>query len=200
MNWIDNVKQNIFPLSIEKYSLDIALEEWYFDHMEDNIEADSTCQLCDHFQIRYKFLITNHVTKKQLYVGSECILRFEDENYSLKDENGNFVDNDTLKNAKNTALKNMLLDYLKPVDSLDPSVILDIIEKDKKLSPKMIPMFYRPYKYADDSMQKIMRKYLNVNLRKHANQKQLYDFIDDNAWQAEFIREFMTPQQIEKYF
>lgn len=200
MNWIDNVKQNIFPLSIEKYSLDIALEEWYFDHMEDNIEADSTCQLCDHFPIRYKFLITNHVTKKQLYVGSECILRFEDENYSLKDENGNFVDNDTLKNAKNTALKNMLLDYLKTVDSLDPSVILDIIEKDKKLSPKMIPMFYRPYKYADDSMQKIMRKYLNVNLRKHANQKQLYDFIDDNAWQAEFIREFMTPQQIEKYF
>ena len=105
-----------------------------------------------------------------------------------------------MKNAKNTALKTMLLDYLKTVDSLDPSVVLDIIEKDKKLSPKMIPMFYRPYKYAGDSMKKIMRKYLNVNLRKNINQQQLHDFIDNNEWQAEFIREFMTPQQIEKYF
>lgn len=200
MNWIDNVKKNIFPLSIEKYSLHIALEEWYFDHMEDNIEADSTCHLCDHFPIRYKFLITNHITKKQLYVGSECILRFEDENYSLKDENGNFVDNDTLNNAKNIALKTMLLDYLRTVDSLDPRDILEIIERDKKLSPKMIPMFYRPYKHADDSMKKIMRKYLKVNLRKNVNQQQLHDFIDNNEWQAEFIREFMTTQQIEKYF
>ena len=32
------------------------------------------------------------------------------------------------------------------------------------------------------------------------NQQQLHDFIDNNEWQAEFIREFMTPQQIEKYF
>lgn len=200
MTWIDNVKQNIFPLSIEKYSLDRALEEWNFAYMEDNIEADSTCQLCDHFPIRYKFLITNHVTKKQLYVGSECILRFEDENYSLKDENGNFVDNDTLNNAKNTALKTMLLDYLDTVDSLDPSKILDIIERDSKLSPRMIPMFYWPYKYADDSMKKIMRKYLKVDLRKNVNQQQLHDFIDNNEWQAEFIREFMTPYQIEKYF
>lgn len=200
MAWIDNVRRNIFPLSKEKNSLRVALNEWYFVNMEDNIDANLDCQLCNHYPIRYKFIISNSITNKEMYVGSECILRFEEEGYSLKDENGDFVSNDTLQNAKNKALKKVLLNYLQSLNSIDNSIVLDVVENDKRISPKMIPFFYHPYKEADDNLKKIMRKYLKVNLRRKKYKDQLLNFIDENNWRVSFIKKFMTAEQIKKYF
>lgn len=200
MSWITNVEKNIFPLSHEKYSLKIALNEWSFVNMIDNVRADSECQLCNHFPIRYKFLIANTLTNEEIYVGSECILRFEEENFSLKDENGNFVSNETLKNEKNKALKKILSNYLNTVTSIDPKQVISIVEDDEPIPPRKVPKFYYPYREADADIQKIMEKYLRVNLRTDDNKNQLIRLINQGDWRSNFIKKFMSPQQIEKYF
>ena len=77
MNWLDKVKNNIFPLSVEKGDIVRALEEWeYRGDMVDLEVAVESCQLCGQQSIRYQFEIINKLTKEDLLIGSECITRF----------------------------------------------------------------------------------------------------------------------------
>lgn len=70
------VRRNILPLSVAE-SLPEAFEEWTFtDEIEDHEEPIETCQLCEQEQLRYHFKIRNSFTKRVLWVGSQCILRF----------------------------------------------------------------------------------------------------------------------------
>ena len=70
------VRQNILPLSVAE-SLPEAFEEWTFtDDIRDHEEPVERCQLCEQEHLRYHFKIRNALTKKVLWVGSQCILRF----------------------------------------------------------------------------------------------------------------------------
>jgi hypothetical protein len=74
---IARVKANLLPLSKERHDLDIALEEWaYTGECLDYEEPFETCQMCDKDSLRYHFLIENGYTGNALWVGSECITRF----------------------------------------------------------------------------------------------------------------------------
>jgi hypothetical protein len=70
------VKNNLLPLSIGE-TLPKAFEEWSFtDVTEDYGTPTETCQLCEQESLRYQFEIRNSLTFKTLWVGSQCILRF----------------------------------------------------------------------------------------------------------------------------
>lgn len=71
------VRDNILPRSVAS-SLPEVFEEWSFtEHTIDHEKPVETCQLCDHENIRYHFEIKNSLTQETLWVGSECILKFD---------------------------------------------------------------------------------------------------------------------------
>ena len=71
------VRENILPLSVAN-TLPEAFEEWFFtEDTIDHEKAIEDCQLCDQEQLRYHFKIENEYTNKALWVGSQCILKFQ---------------------------------------------------------------------------------------------------------------------------
>lgn len=70
------VRDNILPLSVGA-TLPEAFEEWSFT-MEtiDHGLPSEICQLCEHEELRYHFKIKNALTNNVLWVGSQCILKF----------------------------------------------------------------------------------------------------------------------------
>ncbi len=75
-NYPQRVRDNILPLSVGA-TLPEAFEEWSFtDRTVDHEDAIETCQLCDQEELRYHFEIKNALTHKSLWVGSQCILKF----------------------------------------------------------------------------------------------------------------------------
>jgi hypothetical protein len=70
------VRDNILPLSVGG-TLPEAFEEWSFtERTVDHEEAIETCQLCEHEDLRYHFEVKNALTYKTLWVGSQCIMKF----------------------------------------------------------------------------------------------------------------------------
>ena len=70
------VRDNILPLSVGS-TLPEAFEEWSFTEATlDHEAATEVCELCEHEQLRYRFEIRNTLTQKTLWVGSQCILKF----------------------------------------------------------------------------------------------------------------------------
>jgi len=70
------VRDNILPLSIGA-TLPEAFEEWSFtENTVDHEQPIETCQLCEQEELRYHFEIRNALTRKTLWVGSQCILKF----------------------------------------------------------------------------------------------------------------------------
>jgi hypothetical protein len=94
-NYSGKCKENIFKYSLENENYDIALNEWYFynevidnnDFLDVNISKPS-CELCEHEDLRWQFVIYNIHNNNQLKVGSSCIKQF---NIALMDKNGNKI-------------------------------------------------------------------------------------------------------------
>lgn len=77
MNYPERVKEKILPLSVSD-DLSIAFKEWQFtDEIYDHEFACKTCELCNQEGIRYHFKINNKSTKNSLWIGSNCILKFD---------------------------------------------------------------------------------------------------------------------------
>jgi len=92
MSWIKRVKKNIVPVSQENISVRKALDEWFYTgHINDVRKPIEICELCDHPNIRYQFEIKNRYNGNTLFIGSECILKFD---ISVIDEDGNELSND----------------------------------------------------------------------------------------------------------
>jgi hypothetical protein len=71
------VRDNILPLSIAA-TLPEAFEEWSFtENTIDHGEPTETCELCEHEELRYHFEIANALTDHTLWVGSQCIQKFD---------------------------------------------------------------------------------------------------------------------------
>jgi len=76
-NFPQRVRDNILPLS-ENATVAEAFDEWLFaEETIDHEQCVEVCQLCEQEDLRYHFLIENELNGNQLWVGSQCILRFE---------------------------------------------------------------------------------------------------------------------------
>jgi hypothetical protein len=75
--YTQRVCDSILPLSVGD-TLPKAFDEWYFtEDIIDHEQPVETCQLCGQEGLRYQFKIQNKLTHRALWVGSECILKFE---------------------------------------------------------------------------------------------------------------------------
>ena len=85
---------NLFNKSVEKENYDSAVKEWYFRHeVIDTSHAKSSCpenaaakcELCEHEDLRWQFVIYNDNNGNQMKVGSSCIKQF---NIALIEKDG----------------------------------------------------------------------------------------------------------------
>jgi len=88
----EKCKKNLFGNSIEKENYKTAINEWHFFHdvIDNNefIEMDNSrpsCELCEHEDLRWQFVIINANNNNQLKVGSSCIKQF---NIALLEKDG----------------------------------------------------------------------------------------------------------------
>ena len=88
----EKCKKNLFGNSIEKENYEIAINEWHFHHevIDNNefIEMDTSrpsCELCEHEDLRWQFVIINENNNNKLKVGSSCIKQF---NIALLEKDG----------------------------------------------------------------------------------------------------------------
>lgn len=73
-----DIASSLLPRSKEKRNVDVAIREWlYSGSHKDRGKPDAICELCGHSGLRYQFEITNQFTRHFLWIGSECIHRFD---------------------------------------------------------------------------------------------------------------------------
>src|SRR5207342_1788394 len=116
-------------------------EEWSFtDRMIDHGEPIETCQLCEHEELRYHFEIKNALTKETLWVGSQCILKF---NLSVFEDGRRLSSAEAKKKLDRLTQKMRLESCIKALEKLAEaegsdilSNALDFYKRNKYLTPK----------------------------------------------------------------
>ena len=75
-HYTQRVMDSILPLSVGD-TLPKAFEEWTVtENVVDHETPDETCELCGQESLRYHFEIRNSLNDNQLWIGSQCILKF----------------------------------------------------------------------------------------------------------------------------
>jgi len=134
------VRDNILPLSVGS-SLPEAFEEWSFtENTIDHEEPIETCELCDQEELRYHFEIKNTLTKNILWVGSQCILKF---NLSVFEEGRRLSPSDSKKKLDRLMQQMRLESCVKALEKLALTEQNEILtnalayyKKNKYLTPK----------------------------------------------------------------
>jgi len=134
------VRDNILPFSVGR-TLPEAFEEWSFtESTVDHEEPIETCQLCDQEDLRYHFEIKNALTHKCLWVGSQCILKF---NLSVFENGRKLSPTDSKKKLERLVQKMRLDSCIRSLQKLagsESNVILEnalvYYTRNKYLTPK----------------------------------------------------------------
>lgn len=116
-NWLENSKQNLLPLSVST-EFHEALKEWFFaNDVKDHEKASEHCEMCEYSPLRYHFLIRNRLLKTSLWVGSSCILKFDEIEIFNEDES-------LAKGKERKKRLNDVLSELKKEQALEPLRVL----------------------------------------------------------------------------
>lgn len=130
------VQANILPRSLSG-TLPEAFLEWIFtEQTVDHEHATETCQMCEQEDLRYHFEILNVHTHHRLWVGSQCILRF---NVSVFDGNRRLSSVEAKKKMDSLLKKLRLESCFRALDALAKSEPNDILTNALT--------FYRTHKY-----------------------------------------------------
>jgi hypothetical protein len=88
----EKCRKNLLKYSLEKENYETALNEWYFNNeVIDNNEiieksrSTPICELCEHEDLRWQFILFNLHNNNQMKVGSSCIKQF---NIALQEKDG----------------------------------------------------------------------------------------------------------------
>jgi len=188
------VSENILPLSVAN-TLPEAFKEWHFT--EETIDYEDTvedCQLCDHEQLRYHFKIENEYTNKELWVGSQCILKFQVRVY---DDSGRTLDNKGAKRKLNKLLEKMRIDScIKALNAVASKTGNDILvsaleyyRRNKYLTPKFaFVVFWQLRKHNIDHSP----SFFKISLRKQSHKDALEEMPTDRV---HFFWKALTPAQ-----
>ncbi|HDR6635703.1 TPA: hypothetical protein QCV53_003996 [Bacillus cereus] len=194
MNWIENAKKNIFPLSNEKYNLKKALGEWVYEGNMFDVEiADEICHLCDHSNIRYQFEIVNKQNGNLLLIGSECIKKFNivvvnDEGTKLSSEDAEKKVNKDRNKLVTEAKEKSVLNTLVKLASVDNEFIIEnfieYFKERKAFTPKQLSLLIWRLKKADIDFNKSHFKLTIKKKREQENLLQLEDWKLKSIWEC----------------
>ncbi|QVQ28268.1 hypothetical protein [Achromobacter deleyi] len=161
------VRDNILPLSVGS-SLPEAFEEWSFtNRTHDHETATEICQLCNQEELRYHFEIKNSLTHHHLWVGSQCILKF---NVSVF-EQGRKLSSADAKKKLDRLMQQMRLEAciraLERLNDAEPNEILanalTFYKTNKFLTPKFgFVVLWRLQRHAIDHNP----SFLKISLKK----------------------------------
>jgi len=116
--WLEKSTKNLLALS-NASNFTAAQSEWKFTgDVVDHEFPSEICELCEHEELRYHYEIKNEETEKCLYVGSSCILRFQE--IHIYDADGNkIIEEYERKKELDKALKEKLTNtMLEPLRKL----------------------------------------------------------------------------------
>jgi len=183
------VANNILPLSIAG-NLPEAFQEWYFtDNMEDHLIAKEDCELCDQEKLRYHFEIENRNTRKRLWVGSSCIVKFQ---VQVFDDTGKLLDKKGAEKKLNELQRKMCyescINALKKLAQAESNEILsnalNYYLKNKYLTPKFaFVVFWRLQKNNIDHSPSFFKVTLNRSKYKD-DLKEMDTFKVHKFWKA----------------
>jgi hypothetical protein len=170
------VRDNILPLSVAG-TLPEAFKEWAFtENTEDHEDAIEVCQLCEHEDLRYHFEIKNEFTNKTLWVGSQCILKF---NLSVFENAQRLTPQEAKKKLERLTQQmrqescfNALRCLAQKEDNQILSNALQFYEKNKYLTPKFafVVLWRLDHLKIDHSA-----SFFKVNLKKAKYKNDLQD-------------------------
>ncbi|MUJ26358.1 hypothetical protein [Aliivibrio fischeri] len=200
--WLEKSIENILPLSISN-EFSVAFSEWLFSgEVVDYGHVCVECQLCEHDELRYHYKINNEFTNNSLWVGSSCILRFEE--IVVFNENSEAV---TSKDDRRKVLERAL--KAKQIDiSLEPLRRLwranferrdyihyhaEEIKNNNSISPDALNVLF--ISLQDFNIDFKPENY-SVNLRDSFNQHQLLHMNEESQ---KLIWKTMSSQQRSKY-
>lgn len=154
-----------------------AFEEWSFtERTEDHEQPIETCQLCEQEDLRYHFEIRNSLTKKTLWVGSQCILKF---GLSVFESGLRLSEGDAKKKLDRLMQKMRLESCIRALEKLATaekseilSNALEYYKKNKYLSPKFafVVLWRLQSNKVDHSP-----SFFKVNLKRGKYQRDLQD-------------------------
>ena len=175
-SYSQRVRDNILPLSLGS-TLPEAFEEWSFtEQTVDHEEPIETCQLCNKEKLRYRFEIRNAFTHKCLWVGSQCILKF---NLSVFEQGRRLSPADSKKKLNRLRQQMQLLSCIKALQELADSEQNEILTNaltyytnHKYLTPKYaFVVLWRLRERCIDHDP----KFFKVNLKKNRYKDDLRD-------------------------
>ena len=173
-NYPQRVRDNILPLSVGA-TLPEAFEEWSFtERTIDHEQPTETCQLCEHEELRYHFEIKNALTNKVLWVGSQCILKF---NLSVFERGRRLSADDAKKKLERLMQQMRLQSCINALEKLAEaegneilSNALAFYKKNKYLTPKSaFVVLWRLQSNGIDHSP----SFFKINLRKDKYQRDL---------------------------
>jgi hypothetical protein len=199
--WLNRVKNSIFPFSIEKEDVQKALVEWHYTGDTFDLEASvEDCELCGHKEIRYQFTIRNQYTDSELLIGSECITRFDipaisEGGASLSaQETKKLVSRDRRKlitDAKKRRLIKTLVELKKSEESFNIDSFINYYGERGAFTPKQLAMlFWRLSKYQIPRHPADFK----LTIRRDREKEQLLDLQD---FQLAAISECLSGTQME---
>ncbi len=188
------VRENILPLSVAN-TLPEAFKEWYFtEETIDYEDAIEDCQLCDHEQLRYHFKIENEDTNHALWVGSQCILKFQVRVY---DDYGHTLDERGAKRKLNKLLDKMRIEScIKALDVVASKTrhkilisALKYYKQNKYLTPKFAFVVF--WQLQENGIEH-SPTFFKISLRRQSHKDDLEEMPTDRV---HFFWKALTPAQ-----
>lgn len=199
MNWIERVKENVLPVSNEKYNIRKALDEWVYEGIMYDVEvADETCELCDHPNIRYQFEIVNRLNNNSLLIGSECIMRF---NISVIDKSGKKLSFEDAKKkvtkdrgrlvteAKEKSVLNTLIALAAIDDEFNIENFIEYFKERKAFTPSQLALLVWRLERANIEFKK---SHFKLTIRRDREKEQLLKLED---WKLNRIWDCLSNSQ-----
>lgn len=200
--WLGNSIKNLIPLSSSEEFKE-ALKEWDFSgEVIDHGKPIETCELCEHEELRYHYEIENTEKSNRLWVGSSCILRFQEIN--VYDDDGiQLTGQAQRKRALDKALNEKRIDLaLQPLRTLwrKDKNYRSYIERNvahfkrkEAFEPKGLSVLCARMKiYGIEYDPKLFPVYLR-------SIKSKYELNALEGELLEWVRKCMSPQQIKRY-
>ncbi|WP_375185436.1 hypothetical protein [Pseudoalteromonas sp.] len=203
--WLEKSKLNLIPLSLANEFKE-ALKEWTFTgEVQDYGDASVECELCEHPELRYHFEIKNEIKESTLWVGSSCILRFQE--IGVFDEDGNrLIDKSSRSKELNRQLKKALEDkMLEPLRKLwkvfdkhsDERQFIERAVRNYKLQSAFSPIeLLKLFKLLQSLKINYDPKNYKVSLRSDDNKYSIYSIKNEDL---ELIKPCFTNEQVKKH-
>ncbi|WP_342510917.1 hypothetical protein MKY34_12180 [Sporosarcina sp. FSL K6-1522] len=200
-SWLKRAMENLFKKSEEKENFKKARQEWLYKGLEDNQYCEAECELCNHEEIRYEYIIVNSLNNNLMVVGSECIKKFTDDfKTDFYDIEGNLVNEKRLTKDKNEYFKKILSEALdKRLANSNNAFyksIAEQIKKDGKLTPNQLKSLHNFYPTLEEMGRRAFKSVVTVSLKKEREQEQIAKLSQN---ELEFVSQFMSSQQRKRF-